>query len=162
MHSFPSIFCRFRRLLPFTAVFLFCGLLPPHPVAAEPAVYLGRDADGRQLFKIGALTAALSAGDRLGPCVVGATGLDCPPSADAVPGAKKSTADAGCDALLRSQEEKFQARYLKSLEEYTENLRRKNYELVEESRKLQELRTQLARKEEKGSTADNPKTPPAE
>ncbi|MEJ2689326.1 MAG: hypothetical protein P8130_05130 [Deltaproteobacteria bacterium] len=154
MLSFLTIFCRSHQFFSLAAI-LNCSIFSlPHPVAAQPPAYLGRDAQGRQLFRIGSLTAALSVGDRLGPCVVNEKGLDCPPSVDPTSDAKAASAKADCNDLLQKQEEKFQARYLQSLEEYTENLRRKNYELVEKSRQLQELRTRLDKEENKNSTSD--------
>lgn len=156
MPSFPSIFCRFRRFFPVAAILLLAGLALPRPGVAQPAVYLGRAEDGRQLFAIDSITAALSPGDRLGPCVVDETGLDCPPSTkDGAVSAK-----TGCAARLRRQEKKFQARYLQSLKEYTENLRRKNYELVGKNRQMQELRAQLGKAGEMVRGAADKKTGP--
>lgn len=154
MPSLSAIFCRFRRLLPLAGILLSVCFALPRPAAAQPAVYLGRDTHGRQLFRIDSLTAALSPGDRLGPCVVSEKGLDCPPSAAArTKQSGAASAKASCAARLRHQEKRFQARYLRSLEQYTENLRRKNYQLVEASRQLQELRARLGKEGENGPTA---------
>jgi hypothetical protein len=154
MRSFPSIFCPSPRLFSLAAIVICSSFCILQPAAAQPAAYLGRDAEGRQLFRIGSLTAALSPGDRLGPCLVSEKGLDCPSSVDPTSGAKTASAGADCKALLQRQEEKVQDRYLQSLKEYTENLRRKNYELVEKSRQLQELRTQLDKENKSDSTSD--------
>ena len=150
MPPFLAIFYRSCRLhLPATIALLISFILP-WPATAQPLIHLGRDADGRQLFKIGALTAAMSPGDRLGSCTVTETGLDCPPGADPTAGN-----DSSCSEQLRRQQQIYRQRYLQSLDEYSKNLRRKNYELVEKSRQLQELRDRLAKTAETDPMQDN-------
>lgn len=158
MHSLPSIFCRSWLFLPLAAILLCTCPALAQPAAAQLITYLGPDVDGRQLFKIESpLAAALVPGDRLGPCKVTESGIDCPPSSDSANDSKTTPDDSSCSDRLQRQKEEFQRRYLRSLEEYSENLRRKNYELVETNRQLQELRGLLPPPKGEGSMIDGKK-----